>query len=96
MSFWQNRRVLVTGHTGFKGSWLCLWLERLGAQVIGIAQPPHTDPNLYTLLSPWPALDHRIANEVHNSPYYRTAAVVPYYIGSTEGTYIIYRYEPPK
>ena len=42
------------------------------------------------------ALDHRIATEIHNSPYYRTAAVVPYYIGSTEGTYIIYRYEPPK
>lgn len=62
MSFWRNRRVLVTGHTGFKGSWLCLWLEKLGAQVVGVAQPPHTDPNLFTLLSPWPALDHRIAD----------------------------------
>jgi CDP-glucose 4,6-dehydratase len=62
LSFWSNRRVLVTGHTGFKGSWLCLWLEKLGAQVIGVAQPPHTDPNLFTLLSPWLALDHRIAD----------------------------------
>jgi CDP-glucose 4,6-dehydratase len=62
LSFWRHRRVLVTGHTGFKGSWLCLWLEKLGAQVIGLAQPPHTDPNLFTLLSPWPGLDHGIAD----------------------------------
>ena len=62
MSFWRNRRVLVTGHTGFKGAWLCLWLERLGATVVGLARPPHTDPNLFTLLSPWPALDHRIVD----------------------------------
>jgi CDP-glucose 4,6-dehydratase len=62
LSFWRHRRVLVTGHTGFKGAWLCLWLEKLSARVIGIAQPPHTDPNLFTLLSPWPALDHGIAD----------------------------------
>jgi CDP-glucose 4,6-dehydratase len=62
LSFWRHRRVLVTGHTGFKGAWLCLWLEKLGAEVIGIAQPPHTDPNLFTLLSPWLALDHGIAD----------------------------------
>ncbi len=42
------------------------------------------------------ALDHRIATEVHHSRYYRTIDVVPYYIGTTKGTYIIYRYEPPK
>ena len=42
------------------------------------------------------ALDHRIATQVHNSPSYRTIDVVPYYIGSTKGTYIIYRYEQPK
>ena len=42
------------------------------------------------------ALDHRIATEVHRSRYYRTIDVVPYYIGTTKGTYIIYRYEPPK
>lgn len=62
LSFWHNRRVLLTGHTGFKGSWLSLWLERLGAHVTGVALPPHTDPNLFTLLSPWPTLDHRIAD----------------------------------
>jgi CDP-glucose 4,6-dehydratase len=46
--FWKDKRVLVTGHTGFKGSWLTLWLNRLGAQVTGISRHPHTDPNLYT------------------------------------------------
>ena len=39
-TFWRGRRVLVTGHTGFKGSWLCAWLDALGAQVSGIALPP--------------------------------------------------------
>ena len=46
-SFWRGKRVLVTGHTGFKGSWLTLWLNRLGAEVTGIALPPMTTPSLY-------------------------------------------------
>jgi CDP-glucose 4,6-dehydratase len=44
---WRGRRALVTGHTGFKGSWLCLMLERLGAEVAGYALPPPTDPSLF-------------------------------------------------
>jgi len=44
---WHGRRVLVTGHTGFKGSWLSLWLHRLGASVTGFALPPPTDPSLF-------------------------------------------------
>ena len=47
-SFWRGRRVLVTGHTGFKGAWLCYWLTRMGARVIGLALPPNTDPNLFS------------------------------------------------
>lgn len=47
-SFWRRKRVLITGHTGFKGSWLALWLHRLGAAVTGISLPPTTEPNLYT------------------------------------------------
>jgi CDP-glucose 4,6-dehydratase len=47
--FWHGRRVLVTGNTGFKGMWLALWLEQLGADVTGLALPPATNPSLYTL-----------------------------------------------
>lgn len=46
-SFWQGRSVLVTGHTGFKGGWLALWLHRLGAKVHGYALCPPTDPSLF-------------------------------------------------
>ena len=45
--FWHGRRVLITGHTGFKGSWLCLWLTSMGAEVHGYALPPPTDPSLF-------------------------------------------------
>jgi CDP-glucose 4,6-dehydratase len=49
LEFWKNRRVLVTGHTGFKGSWLSLWLQSLGADVIGYSLSPPTEPNLFDL-----------------------------------------------
>src|SRR5512138_1887070 len=42
-----DKKVLITGHTGFKGAWLALWLERLGARVTGYALRPATDPNLF-------------------------------------------------
>lgn len=48
--FWRGRRVLVTGHTGFKGAWLCLWLEALGAEVEAFALAPHTRPSLWELV----------------------------------------------
>lgn len=48
-SFWAGKRVLVTGHTGFKGSWLALWLGRMGAEVHGIALDPISTPNHFTL-----------------------------------------------
>ena len=48
-SFWRGRNVFVTGHTGFKGSWLCLWLRQMGATVTGYALPPATQPNSYDL-----------------------------------------------
>lgn len=47
--FWRDKRVLLTGHSGFKGAWLALWLQKLGAQVTGLALEPSTQPNLYTL-----------------------------------------------
>lgn len=45
--FWKGRKVLLTGHTGFKGSWLSLWLQKAGADVIGYALPPPTTPSLF-------------------------------------------------
>jgi CDP-glucose 4,6-dehydratase len=45
--FWQAKKVLLTGHTGFKGSWLAVWLERLGAHVIGYSLLPPTDPSMF-------------------------------------------------
>ena len=47
---YRNKRVLVTGHTGFKGSWLCLWLKAMGANVLGYSLPPNTQPNHFTLI----------------------------------------------
>lgn len=48
-TFWKDKRVFVTGHTGFKGSWLSLWLISLGAKVTGYALEPETNPNLFHL-----------------------------------------------
>ena len=49
-SFWQNKNILLTGHTGFKGSWLSLWLLHMGARVTGIALKPDTEPSLFNEL----------------------------------------------
>lgn len=54
-----GRRVLITGHTGFKGSWLALWLHELGAEITGVALPPETRPNHWDLLG-LPIDDRRI------------------------------------
>jgi CDP-glucose 4,6-dehydratase len=56
---YRGRKVLVTGHTGFKGSWLCLWLNSLGADVSGLALDPSSEPNHWDLLK-LPIRDHRI------------------------------------
>jgi CDP-glucose 4,6-dehydratase len=45
--FWRGRRVFLTGHTGFKGAWLSLWLQRVGAQVTAFSLAPPTQPNLF-------------------------------------------------
>ena len=46
-NFWYGKKVLITGHTGFKGSWLSLWLQNMGANIIGVSLDPPTEPSLY-------------------------------------------------
>ncbi len=50
--YYHGKRVLVTGHTGFKGAWLSLWLKQLGAEVCGLALPPEGSPSLYAVIEP--------------------------------------------
>lgn len=64
-SFYFGRKVFVTGHTGFKGSWLCLWLHHLGATVTGYALDPPTEPNLFDLCGIG-SLVHSVVADVRN------------------------------
>jgi CDP-glucose 4,6-dehydratase len=57
--FYKNKSVLVTGQTGFKGSWLALWLHKLGANVTGYALPPNTEPNHFDLIGLKDLIHHR-------------------------------------
>ncbi len=57
---YRGRRVLLTGHTGFKGSWLALWLRDLGAQVTGVALPPPEGPSHFVALGLQQSIDHRV------------------------------------
>jgi CDP-glucose 4,6-dehydratase len=61
-AFWRGRRVLLTGHTGFKGSWLAFWLVELGAEVTGVALPPEPGPSLFKALGLASRLNHRIGD----------------------------------
>lgn len=62
LEVWRSRRVLVTGHTGFKGSWLSLWLDALGAEVSGLSLPPPTQPSLHELLDCNPGIQSHIVD----------------------------------
>jgi CDP-glucose 4,6-dehydratase len=61
-NFWRDKKVLVTGHTGFKGSWLCLLLHRFGARVHGYSLPPPTEPSLYERASVGELIDSVIGD----------------------------------
>lgn len=72
--FWRGRRVLLTGHTGFKGAWAALWLERAGAKVTGFALAPPSDrESLYACLSPWQTLESVIGDLNDREAVARTA-----------------------
>lgn len=59
---WRGRRVLVTGHTGFKGAWLALWLRRLGATVIGLSLPAEHTDGAYAAFSPWDDVEEHLVD----------------------------------
>ena len=61
-NFWQNRKVAVTGHTGFKGSWLTFWLNKLQSQIHGFAQIPQTNPSLFDELKLKSSVCHRLGD----------------------------------
>jgi len=61
-AFWRGRRVLLTGHTGFKGSWLSLWLQAMGATVRGVALTPPTEPALFEVARVAEGMEHRVAD----------------------------------
>ncbi len=61
-AFWNNRSVLLTGHTGFKGSWMSLWLQSLGAKLTGYALAPQTNPSMFDAVDAAKGMDHRIAD----------------------------------
>ena len=65
--YWRGRRVFVTGHTGFKGAWLCLWLRQLGAQVCGYSLPPPTEPSLFELAQAYEGIQ-TITGDVRDLP----------------------------
>ena len=65
-SFWRGRRVLLTGHTGFKGSWLALWLSELGARVTGVALEPDTTPSLFQQLDLSQRLERHHLADIRN------------------------------
>ena len=61
-AFWQGKKVLVTGHTGFKGSWLSLWLLNLGSRVMGISLAPNTRPALFDQIGLAKEVDHHLGD----------------------------------
>lgn len=60
--FWRNKRVLVTGHTGFKGGWLSLWLQSMGATLRGIALKPPAEPTLFAVARVGEGMEHRVTD----------------------------------
>lgn len=61
-SFWHGKKVFITGHTGFKGSWLSLWMQELGAELCGYALQPPTEPNLFTIANIEDGMQSEIAD----------------------------------
>lgn len=65
-AFWAGKKVFISGHTGFKGSWLCLWLQQAGAQVTGYALPPPSSPSLFDVANVGANM-HSIIGDIRNA-----------------------------
>lgn len=72
--FWRGKKVFITGHTGFKGSWLTLWLNRMGAELTGYSLPPPSEPNMYELTHLKSAI-HSIIGDVRDQKALAAAMV---------------------
>jgi CDP-glucose 4,6-dehydratase len=66
-NFWKEKRVFITGHTGFKGSWLSIWLSQLGAKITGYALDPPTSPNLFDLAEVKACFEKHIVDDIRNA-----------------------------
>lgn len=65
--FWRGRRVCITGHTGFKGAWLSLWLQAMGAEVAGLSDRVPTDPSLYETADVASGMTHDVRHDVRDA-----------------------------
>jgi len=66
IGFWRDRRVLLTGHTGFKGAWAAMWLAQLGARVTGLSLAPDTEPSLWSRIGSG-LIDTEIIGDIRDS-----------------------------
>ena len=71
-AFWKNKRVFLTGHTGFKGAWLSIWLTSMGARVCGYALKPNTEPSLFVLAGVGKLLKHNVG-DIRNAKKLKSA-----------------------
>jgi CDP-glucose 4,6-dehydratase len=74
-AFWQHRRVLLTGHTGFKGAWLSLWLQLLGAELTGFSRGVPTEPSLYALARVGDGMRDEVEADIRDFEAVRRAVV---------------------
>jgi CDP-glucose 4,6-dehydratase len=73
VNFWKNKKVLITGHTGFKGNWLALWLVKLGARVTGYSLPAPTNPNMFEICKTEEKMHKHIIADINNLTDLKTA-----------------------